>query len=86
MVLRPRSDLVGPVRLMLSPSVMHFFVDSGSPTFLAIVIKRPLLAVYRGHQRRSVTTVFQAVPVADHTTLGPVHHLVYALDVSSPSR
>src|SRR5712691_7706524 len=33
---------------MLSPYVMHFFVDSGVPTFLAIVITVLLLAVVIG--------------------------------------
>src|SRR5690348_17482857 len=33
---------------MLSPYVMHFFIDSGIPTFLAIVITILLLAVVIG--------------------------------------
>ena len=42
----------------LSPYVMRFFVDSGIPTFLAIVITVLLLAVVIGGINGVVTTVF----------------------------
>ena len=43
---------------MLSPYVMHFFVDSGIPTFIAIVITILILAVVIGGINGVVTTIF----------------------------
>jgi simple sugar transport system permease protein len=42
----------------LSPFVMRFFVDSGIPTFLAIIITVPILAVIIGGINGIITTVF----------------------------
>ena len=50
---------------MLSPYVMHFFVDSGIPTLLAIVITVLILAVVIGGINGVVTTVLRR-PLADH--------------------
>src|SRR5689334_5981387 len=54
---------------MLSPYVMHFFVDSGIPTFLAIVITILLLAVVIGGINGIVTTVF-GVPRSEERRVG----------------
>src|SRR6185437_13726055 len=43
---------------LLAPYVMHFFVDSGVPTFLAIVITVLILAVVIGGINGVVTTIF----------------------------
>ena len=45
---------------MLSPYVMHFFIDSGIPTFLAIVITVLLLAVVIGGVNGVVTDASSA--------------------------
>src|SRR5437868_11303394 len=67
---------------MLSPYVMHFFVDSGIPTFLAIVITILLLAVVIGGINGIVTTVFGVPSLI--TTLGTGYIIFgYALTVSS---
>jgi simple sugar transport system permease protein len=67
---------------MLSPYVMHFFVDSGVPTFLAIVITILLLAVVIGGVNGVVTTVFGVPSLI--TTLGSGYIIFgYALTISS---
>jgi simple sugar transport system permease protein len=67
---------------MLSPYVMHFFVDSGIPTFLAIVITILLLAVVIGGINGIVTTVFGVPSLI--TTLGTGYIIFgYALTISS---
>src|ERR1700749_812096 len=53
---------------MLSPFVMRFFVDSGIPTFLAIVITVVILAVVIGGINGVVTTIFGVPSLI--TTLG----------------
>jgi simple sugar transport system permease protein len=66
----------------LSPYVMHFFVDSGIPTFFAIVIAIVLLAVVVGGVNGVVTTVFGVPSLI--TTLGTGYIIFgYALTVSS---
>ena len=67
---------------MLSPYVMHFFIDSGIPTFLAIVITVLLLAVVIGGINGIVTTVFGVPSLI--TTLGTGYIIFgYALTISS---
>jgi simple sugar transport system permease protein len=66
---------------LLAPYVMHFFVDSGVPTFLAIVISVLLLSVV-GFVNGFVTTVFGVPSLI--TTLGTGYIVYgYALTVSS---
>jgi simple sugar transport system permease protein len=66
----------------LSPYVMHFFVDSGIPTFFAIVIAIVLLAVVVGGVNGVVTTIFGVPSLI--TTLGTGYIIYgYALTVSS---
>jgi simple sugar transport system permease protein len=66
---------------MLSPFVMHFFVDSGLPTVLAIVITVLLLSLI-GLVNGVVTTVFGVPSLI--TTLGSGFAVFgYALTVSS---
>jgi simple sugar transport system permease protein len=66
----------------LSPYVMHFFVDSGIPTFFAIVIAILLLAVVVGGVNGVVTTIFGVPSLI--TTLGTGYIIYgYALTVSS---
>jgi simple sugar transport system permease protein len=67
---------------MLSPFVMRFFVDSGVPTFLAIVIAVLVLALVVGGINGVVTTVFGVPSLI--TTLGTGYLVFgYALTVSS---
>ena len=67
---------------MLSPYVMHFFVDSGVPTFLAIVITILILAVVIGGVNGVVTTIFGVPSLI--TTLGTGYIIFgYALTISS---
>ena len=67
---------------MLSPYVMHFFIDSGIPTFLAIVITIVLLAVVIGGVNGVVTTIFGVPSLI--TTLGTGYIIFgYALTISS---
>src|SRR5690349_19786448 len=67
---------------MLSPYVMHFFVDSGVPTFLAIVITILILAVVIGGINGVVTTIFGVPSLI--TTLGTGYIIFgYALTISS---
>ena len=61
----------------LSPYVMHFFIDSGIPTFLAIVITSALGGRHRGDQRRRHHRLRR--PVADH-------HARHRLTSSSATR
>jgi len=66
----------------LSPYVMHFFVDSGIPTFFAIVIAILLLAVVVGGVNGVVTTIFGVPSLI--TTLGTGYIIYgYALTISS---
>jgi simple sugar transport system permease protein len=66
---------------LLAPYVMHFFVDSGVPTLLAIVITVLLLSVI-GFVNGFVTTVFGVPSLI--TTLGTGYIVFgYALTVSS---
>ena len=66
---------------LLAPYVMHFFVDSGLPTFLAIVITVLLLSII-GFVNGFVTTVFGVPSLI--TTLGTGYIVFgYALTVSS---
>jgi simple sugar transport system permease protein len=66
---------------LLAPYVMHFFVDSGVPTFLAIVITVALLSII-GFVNGFVTTVFGVPSLI--TTLGTGYIVFgYALTVSS---
>jgi len=66
---------------LLAPYVMHFFVDSGLPTFLAIVITVALLSVI-GFVNGFVTTVFGVPSLI--TTLGTGYIVYgYALTISS---
>ena len=70
----------------LSPYVMHFFVDSGVPALLAIVITMLLLAVIIGGVNGFVTTRLRR-PVADHHARHRLHHLrLRADDLRTPSR
>jgi simple sugar transport system permease protein len=67
---------------MLSPFVMKFFVDSGLPTFLAIVITVLILAVVIGGVNGIVTTVFSVPSLI--TTLGTGYIIFgYALTISA---
>jgi simple sugar transport system permease protein len=67
---------------MLSPYVMHFFVDSGIPTFIAIVITILILAVVIGGINGVVTTIFGVPSLI--TTLGTGYIIFgYALTISS---
>ena len=67
---------------MLSPYVMHFFVDSGVPTFIAIVITILILAVVIGGVNGVVTTIFGVPSLI--TTLGTGYIIFgYALTISS---
>src|SRR6201989_1703822 len=66
----------------LSPYVMRFFVDSGIPTFLAIVITVLLLAVVVGGINGVVTTIFGVPSLI--TTLATGYIIFgYALTISS---
>jgi len=66
---------------LLAPYVMHFFIDSGVPTFLAIVITVLLLSVI-GFVNGFVTTVFGVPSLI--TTLGTGYIVYgYALTISS---
>ena len=66
----------------LSPYVMRFFVDSGIPTFLAIVITVLLLAVVIGGINGVVTTVFGVPSLI--TTLATGYIIFgYALTISA---
>ncbi|MGD0243591.1 MAG: ABC transporter permease [Streptosporangiaceae bacterium] len=66
---------------MLAPFVMHFFIDSGVPTILAIVISVLLLSLV-GFVNGFVTTVFGVPSLI--TTLGTGYVVFgYALTVSS---
>jgi len=66
---------------LLAPYVMHFFVDSGVPTFLAIVISVLLMSII-GFVNGFVTTVFGVPSLI--TTLGTGYIVLgYALTVSA---
>ncbi len=66
---------------MLSPFVMHFFIDSGLPTFLAIVVTIAVLSLI-GLLNGVVTTVFGVPSLI--TTLGTGYIVFgYALTISS---
>jgi simple sugar transport system permease protein len=67
---------------MLSPFVMRFFVDSGVPTFLAIVITVLILGVVIGGINGVVTTVF-GVPSLITTLATGFIIFGYALTISS---
>jgi simple sugar transport system permease protein len=67
---------------MLSPFVMHFFVDSGVPTFLAIVLAVVILAVVVGGINGVVTTIF-GVPSLITTLATGLIVFGYALTISS---
>lgn len=67
---------------MLSPFVMRFFVDSGVPTFLAIVITVVILAVVIGGINGVVTTIF-GVPSLITTLATGFIVFGYALTISS---
>jgi simple sugar transport system permease protein len=67
---------------LLAPYAMHFFVDSGIPLFLAIVITVLLLGVIVGGINGVVTTVFGVPSLI--TTLGTGYIVFgYALTVSA---
>src|SRR5437763_2518117 len=67
---------------LLAPYAMHFFVDSGVPTFLAIVISVVLLGVVIGGINGVITTVFGVPSLI--TTLGTGFIIYgYALTVSA---
>jgi simple sugar transport system permease protein len=67
---------------LLAPYAMHFFVDSGFPTFLAIVVTIVLLGVVIGGVNGVVTTVFGVPSLI--TTLGTGYIVYgYALTVSA---
>ncbi len=67
---------------LLAPYAMHFFVVSGVPTFLAIVITVLLLAVVIGGANGIITTVFGVPSLI--TTLGTGYIIYgYALTISS---
>ena len=66
----------------LAPYTMHFFINSGIPTFLAIVFAILLLAVVVGGVNGVVTTIFGVPSLI--TTLGTGYIIFgYALTVSS---
>ncbi len=66
----------------LSPYTMHFFIDSGVPTFLAIVLAILVLAVVVGGVNGVVTTIFGVPSLI--TTLGTGYIIFgYALTVSA---
>ena len=66
---------------LLAPYVMHFFVDSGVPTFFAIVLSVLLLSIV-GFVNGFVTTVFGVPSLI--TTLGTGYIIFgYALTISS---
>ena len=67
---------------MLSPFVMRFFVDSGIPTLIAIVITVVILAVVIGGINGVVTTVF-GVPSLITTLATGFIVFGYALTISS---
>jgi simple sugar transport system permease protein len=67
---------------MLSPYVMHFFVDSGVPTFIAIVLAVLLLAIVVGGINGVATTVF-GVPSLITTLATGFIVFGYALTVSA---
>jgi len=67
---------------MLSPFVMRFFVDSGVPTFLAIVLAVVILAVVIGGINGVVTTIF-GVPSLITTLATGFIVFGYALTISS---
>lgn len=67
---------------MLSPYVMRFFVDSGVPTFLAIVFAVVLLAVVVGGVNGIATTIF-GVPSLITTLATGFIVFGYALTVSA---
>jgi simple sugar transport system permease protein len=67
---------------MLSPFVMRFFVDSGVPTFLAIVITVVILAVVIGGINGVATTIF-GVPSLIATLATGFIVFGYALTISS---
>ena len=67
---------------MLAPYTMHFLVDSGIPTFLAIVFTILLLAVVVGGVNGVVTTIFGVPSLI--TTLGTGYIIFgYALTISA---
>ena len=66
----------------LSPYVMHFFVDSGIPTFLAIVIAILLLAVVVGGVNGVVTTIFGVPSLITTLATGFIIY-GYALTISA---
>jgi len=67
---------------MLSPFVMRFFIDSGIPTFLAIVITVLILGIVIGGINGVVTTIFGVPSLI--TTLGTGYIVFgYALTISS---
>ena len=66
---------------LLAPYAMHFFVDSGVPTFLAIVISVLLLSVV-GFVNGFVTTVFGVPSLITTLATGYIVY-GYALTVSS---
>jgi len=67
---------------MLSPFVMRFFVDSGIPTLLAIVITVLILGIVIGGVNGIVTTVFGVPSLI--TTLGTGYIIFgYALTISA---
>jgi simple sugar transport system permease protein len=67
---------------LLAPYAMHFFVDSGVPTFLAIVLSVVLLGVIIGGINGIATTVF-GVPSLITTLATGFIILGYALTVSA---
>lgn len=67
---------------MLSPFVMRFFVDSGVPTFLAIVITVVILAVVIGGINGVATTIF-GVPSLITTLATGFIIFGYALTISA---
>jgi simple sugar transport system permease protein len=67
---------------LLSPYAMHFFVDSGVPTFLAIVLSVVILAIVVGGINGIVTTVFGVPSLITTLATGYIIN-GYALTVSS---
>jgi simple sugar transport system permease protein len=67
---------------LLSPYAMHFFVDSGIPTFLAIVITVGLLGVIIGGINGIATTVFGVPSLITTLATGFIIY-GYALTVSA---
>jgi simple sugar transport system permease protein len=67
---------------MLSPYIMHFFVDSGVPTFLAIVITILLLALIVGGVNGVVTTIFGVPSLITTLATGFIIY-GYALTISA---